>query len=277
LRTLVLLSLLLALFAGLSLLFDPTTAAAVLAVAIVLSFWSYWSVLPDFIASTDARLCDDPPILAAATELALRAGIPARPIYVVEDPQPNALALGSSVERSAVILTSGLCSALPDEEIKAVLAHELAHIRNRDVFAATLGLTFVQAILSLAALLGLVALLLDRRARPAVAAIALLGPLVALILRCALSRSAEYRADRDAAFLCGGPEPLICALRHLAQLTAKRRSRIAALSPAMASLFIVDPTPSSWLASLLAPHPPIERRVERLERDFLLAAFSKRR
>lgn len=264
LRALTLLLVMGGLFAFIGSFFGTIGGAFALTGAIMISFWSYWSAGPDLIARTGAVACRDRTILELIERLAGRAGVPVPRVFIVDDVQPNALTIGPNPSQSILVLTSAMCLQLSGHELEAVIAHEIAHIRNRDVLASTFATTFTQAILSLAALLGLLALLLDRKARAAVLVLAVVMPFTAALLRCLLSRSAEYRADRDAALLCGTPAPLISALHRLHRISYRRPSRVASFNPATAALFIVDPLPSSWF-DMFKPHPPIHCRIERLQ------------
>jgi heat shock protein HtpX len=204
----------------------------------------------------------DPSLLTLVRDLAGRAGIPEPRLYEIDDSQPNALAVGPNPEASIIIVTSGLRRRLTRDELAAVLAHEIAHIRNRDVYAATLAATCVSAIFLLAIPVSVIGFALRRNGGGAMIAVAILAPAAALILRCAMARSVEYRADRDAADLCGDPEHVVMALRRTT--STRRRCQLAVHQPVLASMFFVDPLPDTWLGALLSSHPPIERRIARL-------------
>jgi heat shock protein HtpX len=253
------------LFALIGSLFGIVGAAVALAIVVCLTFWSFWSAASDALACTGAVLCKDIHVLAAAAKLAERAAIPVPCIYEIEDAQPNAFAIGPNPQSAVVVLTSALSAELTEAELAAVVAHELAHIRNRDTLVCTIAATFVNAIASLALVLGLIGLAVRRHGGVAIIFLALLAPIIALILKFALSRSAEYRADRDAAALCGHPRYLISALQKLDLVSRSVQSNSAALQPAFASLYIVDPLPQSWLGMLFSAHPPLARRIARLE------------
>ena len=252
------------LFAAVGSLFGLFGAAVALAFAVVLAFWSYWSSAAEIIARTGAELVRDPRITALTQELAGQAGIPTPHVYEFEDHQPNALALGPSPNDSIILITSGLRRQFPEDEIGAVLAHEIAHIANRDVFTGTLAAAAIAALLLLAIPLTLLGMVLRGKGGGGMMAIAVLAPAAALLVRCAMVRSVEYRADAYAARLCGDPAPLIAALSRLIQHT--RPCEFALREPAFASMFFVDPLPSTWIGRLLASHPPIERRIDRLMR-----------
>lgn len=264
-RAVLLLAMLAALFAAIGSLLGILGAAVALTIAIFLSFWSFWSAAPSILTQLDAVPCTDPGIIHATSILAATAAIPAPFVYEIEDAQPNAFALGPNPQSSIVILTSALSAHLTRPEINAVIAHELAHIRNRDTLTCTIATTFVSAIASLALVLGLIGLAVRRHGGGTIIFLAILGPLIACILRFALSRSVEYRADRYAARLCGNPRSLISALQKLEQTSRVVQSYNAILRPELAALYIVDPLPQSWLSALFCTHPPLARRIARLE------------
>jgi heat shock protein HtpX len=261
-RGVVFLGLLFGLFAAIGSLFGVVGAALALSVAIVLTFWSYWSAGHELIRRLEASPVMDQRTLRIAGELARRAGIPVPIVYEVADRQPNAVAVGPSPDRSAIIITSGIRACLSAEELAAVLAHEIAHIRNKDIFAGTLAATCVSVILVLAVPLVLLGIILRRNGGGAIIAIGILVPFAGLILRFAMARSVEYRADRDAAYLCGDANQLILALSRMSGLP--RSCELAIREPIFASMFFVDPLPRTWIGRLLSSHPPTEKRIARL-------------
>lgn len=265
LRACVLIGLMTGLFGWLGSLFGAIEAAIALSAGILACFWSYWSAAPDFLARTGARQCSDPRIIRLTSDIAKRAEIPVPPTFIFEDDQPNAITIGPNRKQSILVLTTALLAELGPDELAAVIAHELAHIRNRDVLAATLASTFLSAISGLAIVIGLLGFSLRRNGGSIMIAFALAAPLVAIILRVAMSRSTEYRADRDAALLCGDPRHLISALRCIGRIADRASCQAAVNSPAYAPLFFVDPFGKSWLAGLFSAHPPIHRRIARLE------------
>lgn len=263
LRAGVFLSLLSALFVAIGSLFGIVGAAWALALSIVISFWSYWSAGSELISHFGAKEVEDRRLLSILEDLSTRAGIKRPRLFVVDDCQPNALSVGPNSELAAIIVTSALVRELPHDELAAVLAHEVGHIRNRDVFPATLAVTIAGAVLALAVPLGFLGLVLRRHGGVGMIVLAVLAPVIGLLLRCALARSIEYRADRDAADLCGSPVPVIAALRRTARLS-ERRSRIARQEACLAPMFFINPLPNDWMAAILSCHPPVEKRIARL-------------
>jgi heat shock protein HtpX len=264
-RAIVLLGLIVGLFVWTGSFFGLDGACIALAASIIFAFWSYWSAAPEFLARTGAFPCRNAIVLELTARVAARAGTPAPQVYLIEDAQPNALAIGPNPAQSILVLTSALCRDVSLAELEAVIAHELSHIRNRDILATTLATSFVGAVISLSLLIGIVGLSNRRHGGGAIVLIAVLAPLFAILIRLAMSRSAEYRADHDAALLCGGPQPLISVLRYLDQTAERIPSCAAMVSPAAAAVFTVNPLRKSWLGGLVSPHPPVERRIARLE------------
>lgn len=259
----VFLSLLSALFVAIGSLFGIAGAAWALALSIVISFWSYWSAGSELISHFGAKEVEDRRLLSILEDLSNRAGIKPPRLFVVDDRQPNALSVGPNPELATIIVTSALLRELPCDELAAVLAHEVAHIRNKDVFPATLAVTLVAAIMTLAVPLGLLGIILRRHGGAGMIVLAILAPFIGLLLRCAMARSSEYRADRDAADLCGSPAPIIDALRRTARLS-KRRSGIERQDAWLAPMFFINPLPNDWIGAILSCHPSVEKRIARL-------------
>ncbi len=252
-------------FAAIGSLFGPVWSAAALAAGVFVSFWSFWSAGPRLLQQLDAVLCRREELTKATAELADRAGIPPPRLFEVEDDELNALAIGPTPESSVIILTSGLLARLSVPELRGVLAHEIAHIRNRDILACTIAATLVNAIASLATALALVGLGMRRRGGGVIIALAIIAPLIALIVRLAISRSIEYRADRDGAILCDGPEGIIGALQKIQNDTDAKQSTQGVLCPELTPLLFVDSSSQSWLAALRSAHPPTHKRIAKLQ------------
>ncbi len=259
-------------FAAIGSLFGPVWSAAALAAGLFVSFWSFWSAGPRLLQQLDAVPCRREELTKATAALADRAGIPPPRLYEVDDDELNALAIGPTPESSVIVLTSGLLAHLSVPELRGVLAHEIAHIRNRDILACTIAATLVNAIASLATGLALVGLGMRRRGGGVIIALAIIAPLIALIVRLAMSRSIEYRADRDGAILCDGPGGIIGALQKLQKHADAKQTAPGRLYPELAPLLFVDPSSHSWLAALLGAHPPTQKRITRLEAMIVDAA-----
>jgi heat shock protein HtpX len=199
------------------------------------------------------------------TELAQAAGIPKPRISWIPDPQPNAFATGRSPQKAVVAVTAGILRTLDERELRAVLAHEISHVRNRDVLVSSIAATLAAAVTWLAHFAGWFGGSRDDEhgASPAQALLlALTAPIAAVLLQLGISRSREYLADQSGAGLSGDPEALASALEKL-QTGA---TRLASHSePATASLYIVNPfAGAGGVLSLFSTHPPIAERVRRL-------------
>lgn len=208
-----------------------------------------------------------PQLTAMVQELSQRAGIPTPRIYLSPSPQPNAFATGRNPKHAAVAVTAGLLSSCTVEEVRGVIAHELAHIRNRDILigsvaaAIATGISFVANMALFSGLMGG-----DDEDRPnpvALLLLSLLAPIAATVLQMALSRSREFEADRGGAELLGDPVPLAMALKRLDAVSARIPMDV---QPAQSTAYIVNPLTGrrQSMAKLFLTHPPIEERVARL-------------
>jgi heat shock protein HtpX len=240
------------------------------ALAVLMNLGGYWFSDRIALAASRAKPLDEgeaPWLHAAVAELAGRAGIPTPRLYLIPSEQPNAFAAGRSPSRSVVAVTCGLLEHMPPEHVRAVVAHELAHIRNRDVLVASIAAMIAGAISALANLFQLSVLFGgdDEDHGPlgwlGILATLILAPIAALLLQLAVSRQREYLADATAARLLGGGQPLADALETLERGT---QAAPMAVNPAFASLYIANPLPRAGLAALFSTHPPISERVRRL-------------
>jgi heat shock protein HtpX len=204
-----------------------------------------------------------PKLYQSVRELTTRAGLPMPRLYVIPQDQPNAFATGRNPQHSAVAVTRGILTLLSEDELRGVLAHELAHIRHRDILIQSVAATIGAAITYLGYMLlwfggdedsgplGLVASL----------ALVLLAPIAATIIQLSISRQREYAADAGGAAICGNPESLASALLRLEQGAAAMPMQV---NQAAEPLYIVKPFASKGIAGLFSTHPPIEERVKRL-------------
>jgi heat shock protein HtpX len=238
--------------------------------AVVMNLAGYW--FSDRIALGASRArplaeAEAPALHAAVAELSRRAGIPMPRLYLIPSEQPNAFATGRNPSRSAVAVTRGLLLAMPPGHVHAVIAHELAHIRNRDVLVSSIAAMIAGAISAIANLLQFSFLFGDDEdnAGPlgwlGALAMLVLAPVAAMLLQLAVSRQREYLADATAARLLGNGDPLADALETLERGT---QAAPMAVNPAFASLYIANPLPRAGVAGLFSTHPPIRERVRRL-------------
>ncbi|MBX7143297.1 MAG: zinc metalloprotease HtpX [Oligoflexia bacterium] len=202
-------------------------------------------------------------------ELSQRAQLPMPRVYIIPSAEANAFATGRNPEHGVVAVTEGILRILDERELRGVIAHELAHIKNRDILISTIAAIGAAAISSLAQALQFAALFGSRDSESqqggAVQSLALiiLAPLAATLLQMGISRSREYMADRLGAEICGDPEGLARALERLHRRTEMVESQF---QPATASLYIVNPfAAAGGILHLFSTHPPVERRIELLQ------------
>jgi heat shock protein HtpX len=210
--------------------------------------------------ATEISPNDDPALWQIVERLSQRAGLPMPRIYISPAAAPNAFATGRGPRHSAVCVTAGLRQMLSDEELEGVIAHELSHVKNRDILISTIAAILAGAISSLTylAMWGND----DRRSNPLVALLLMiLAPIAAMLIQLAISRSREFEADRSGAELVGNPRGLA---RSLEKLEAANRRIPLPVPDAQSSLFIVQPLTGSNVAKLFSTHPPTEERVARL-------------
>jgi len=268
-KTGVLLGGLTALFGGIGyLLGGPAWAVVALIIAGAMNFAAYW-----FSDKMVLRLHDAQPITRAEVpwlyemveQLANRGGLPMPALYVMPDASPNAFATGRNPEHAAVAVTEGILQLMPERELEGVLAHELAHVKNRDMLIMTVAATVAGAISMLSQILGLSMLFRgsDDEDGGGIGAILMiiLAPLLAMIIQMSISRSREYEADRVGAEIAGSARGLANALERLKRAQERIPTRTL---PATQHLFIMQPLSGDGLASMFSTHPPIAERVARL-------------
>lgn len=272
LKTGLLLATLTALFAMVGRLLGGTGGVLLaLGFAVLTNAAAYW--YSDRLALTMARARrlapgEAPGLEALSADLAWRARLPRPALYLIDDPSPNAFATGRNPDHAAIAVTTGLLGLLDAAELRAVLAHEFAHIQHRDILLTTMAATLAGAITGLAQLFQWQALTGhgdDEEGHGGLLgglALLLLAPLGATLLQLALSRSREFAADTQGAALCGEPLALASALHRLERGAA---TRPMAVNPATAPLYIVHPFAAGGMARWFSTHPPVAARVARLE------------
>jgi heat shock protein HtpX len=243
-----------------------STALLFLAMAALMNLGSYYFSDRMALAMSRAKPISEseaPKLYQAVRELTTRAGLPMPRLYVIPQDQPNAFATGRNPQHAAVAVTRGILNLLSEEELRGVLAHELAHVKHRDILIQSVAATIGAAITYLGYMLlwfgG------DENNSPlgAIASLALvlLAPIAASIIQLSISRQREYAADAGGAEICGNPESLASALLRLEQGAAQMPMQV---NQAAEPLYIVKPFSSKGLAGLFSTHPPIEERVKRL-------------
>lgn len=241
-----------------------------LGIAFFLNFFAYWNSDKAVLAMSKARLVTEDetsPVLRAFVEdtaqLAERAGMPVPKIYIIDTPQPNAFATGRSPSRAAVAATTGLLSVLNRQEVAGVMAHELAHVKNRDSLTMTITATLAGAISVLASIAMFMG---GRNGSNPIARIAIMifAPMAAALVQMAISRSREYEADRVGAEICGNPMWLASALTKIERGARAQVNRMAERNPATAHMYIIHPLAGRRGDRLFSTHPNTENRVAAL-------------
>jgi len=271
-RTAILLAALTALLTGLGYLIGGRGGALIaFFVAAATNFFAYWNSDRLVLSMHGAQEVDEemePEIVHMVADLADRAGLPMPRVYLMDNPQPNAFATGRNPRHAAVAATTGLLEMLSPEEGAGVMAHELAHIKNRDTLIMTMTATIAGAITMLAQLgmffrhggnhdgAGPIARL----------AMTLLAPLAAMVVQMAISRTREYAADNLGARICGSPESLASALAKIDAGAHEIENVEAEQNPATAPLFIINPLSGQGMDNLFSTHPSTANRIAALER-----------
>ena len=241
-----------------------------LGVAAAMNLVAWWNSDSMVLRLYRARQVDartSPEFHGIVEQLAHRAGLPMPRVFLIDSPQPNAFATGRGPANASVAATTGLLKALSAEEIAGVMAHELAHVRNRDTLIMTVTATMAGAITMLANFalffgnnrdnpLGVVGVLLTM----------ILAPLAAMLVQMAISRTREYEADREGAEICGRPLWLAAALEKIHAAARRIDMPQAERAPATAHLFIANPLHAHRIDGLFSTHPSVEERVRRLRR-----------
>ncbi|MEX1154524.1 zinc metalloprotease HtpX [Parvibaculum sp.] len=270
-RTFMLLAAMTALFMGIGWLIGGAGGAAIaFVVAAGMNFFAYWNSDRIVLRMYKARRVDEttaPNYVRIVERLARNAGIPVPAVYIVDSPQPNAFATGRDPEHAAVAATSGLIEMLTPEELAGVMAHELAHIRNRDTLTMTVTATIAGAISMLA---NFALFFGGNRNAPGgfigVLALAILAPMAAGLVQMAISRTREYSADRGGAEISGNPLWLASALERIEGAARRTRNAEAERNPATAHMFIVNPLNGEGRDSLFSTHPATGNRVAELRK-----------
>ena len=242
--------------------------------AAAMNFFSYWfsdKIVLKMYGAREIGEQDHPAFYGMVRGLALKAELPMPRVYVIPSESPNAFATGRNPEHAAVAATDGILRILTPDELEGVMAHELAHVRNRDILVGTIAATFAGAISMVGNMLQWGAILGAGRNDDEEGAggligslaMAIIAPIAAMLIQMAVSRSREYLADESGARICGNPLALANALRKLH--TASHMIPMTEARPASAHMFIVNPLTGGGLMSLFSTHPPMEERIARLE------------
>ncbi|RTZ94437.1 MAG: zinc metalloprotease HtpX [Deltaproteobacteria bacterium] len=248
-------------------------AIIALVIAAGMNFFSYWysdKLVLSMYKAKPVTEAEAPELYNLVRELSQRAGLPMPKVYIIPNDSPNAFATGRSPSHAAVAVTTGALNLLSFEELAGVLGHELTHVKNRDILIGTIAATFAGAISFLATMARFGAIFggVDDDEGGGnifvVLIVSIFASLAAMLIQMAISRSREYLADEGGARISGNPRYLANALRKLDAYA--KRIPFQSVNPSTSHMFIVNPLKGGGLASLFQTHPPIEERIERLER-----------
>jgi heat shock protein HtpX len=240
--------------------------------ALGMNFFAYWfsdKIVLRMYGAREVSESEAPELYSIVRRLAQRAEIPMPKVYMIDEEQPNAFATGRNPKHAAVAVTKGIIGLLSSEELLGVIGHELAHVKHRDILISTVAATIAGAI-SYISQMAQWAMIFgghrgddDEGGNPIAALVMMIvGPIAALIIQMAISRSREYGADEGGARIAGNARYLANALRKL-QWASKKIPMDA--NPSTSHLFIVNPLSGGGILKLFSTHPPIEERISRLE------------
>ena len=240
--------------------------------ALGMNFISYWfsdKIVLRMYGAKQVTEAEAPDLFSIVRSLVQKAGMPMPKVYIMDQEQPNAFATGRNPQHAAVAVTAGIMRILTREELQGVIGHELSHIKNRDILISTIAATIAGAISYLAQMAQWAMIFGGHRGdddeggSPIAAFVMMIvGPLAAMIIQMAISRSREYAADSGGAEIAGNPRYLSGALRKLHMASQKIPMHA---NPATSHMFIVNPLTGGGILKLFSTHPPIEERIARLE------------
>lgn len=243
-----------------------------LIMALGMNFFAYWfsdKMVLKMSGAREVTPAEAPDLHRMISRLARRAELPMPRAYIIHQDTPNAFATGRNPEHAAVAVTTGLMNILKADELEGVLAHELAHIKNRDILISSIAATMAGAIGYMATMAQWSMIFgggrsdEDNGGGGIIGSIAMmiLAPLGASLIQMAISRSREYQADATGAAICGHPRSLASALQQLENFNRRRPMDV---NPATAQMYIVNPLSGGQLANLFSTHPPMQERIKRL-------------
>ena len=244
-----------------------------LIMALGMNFFAYWFSDRMALAMSGAREVsaqEAPELHGLVEQLSSRAGLPKPRVYIIPQPTPNAFATGRNPEHSAVAVTEGLMRILNRDELEGVLAHELAHIKNRDILISSIAAVMAGAISYLATMAQWAMIFGGGRSNDEEnhgggllggIVMMIVAPIAAMLIQMAISRSREYLADATGAKICGHPASLASALKRLEESNHRLPMEV---NPATAQMYIVNPLTAGSIANLFSTHPPMAERINRL-------------
>ena len=272
LKTTVLMAAILAIFGGVGLLLGgPPGMLLALLLGGAMNFWAFWFSDRMVLRMYDAREVDEataPQFVRMVRDLSERAGLPMPRVYLIDEEQPNAFATGRNPANAAVAATTGILRVLTERELRGVMAHELAHVRHRDILISTMSATVAGAVSSLAQFGGLFGGR-DEEGRPTSALFAIaamiVAPFAAMMVQMAISRAREFEADRGGAEISGDPQALASALEKIHRFGQGVPLETAEAHPATAQMMIINPLAGGGLSGLFSTHPDTGERIARLQ------------
>ncbi len=239
-----------------------------LALGAAMNFFAYWFSDKIVLRMYNAREVDAasaPHFHGVVRELAQRAGLPMPKVYLIDEAQPNAFATGRNPDHAAVAATTGILQLLSARELRAVMAHELAHVKHRDILTSTIAATVAGAVSSLAHMFMFFGGREDGRANPIVGALVMiLAPIAAMLIQFAISRAREFGADSGGAEISGDPQALASALEKMERYAKGLPMPAAEQHPATAQMMIINPLAGGGMAGLFSTHPSTHERIARL-------------
>ena len=242
--------------------------------AMVMNFGSYWfsdKIVLSIYRARPVSEAEAPELTRMVRQLALQAGLPMPKVCIMPSESPNAFATGRNPQHAVVAVTQGILKLLNENELRGVLAHELAHVKHRDILIGSIAATLAGAIMLVASMARWAALFGGLGGRDddeddgggmiGLIAMSILAPIAAMLIQMAISRSREYAADAAGASFAGSPYGLASALQKIS--SASRHIPMKA-EPATAHMFIMNPLSAKRLMNLFSTHPPVEKRIEKL-------------
>ncbi|MBK8322108.1 MAG: zinc metalloprotease HtpX [Betaproteobacteria bacterium] len=272
LKTTVLMATILSIFGGVGLLLGgPVGMLFALLLGGAMNFWAYWFSDRMVLRLYKAQEVDEttaPQYVRMVRELSAGAGLPMPRVYLIDEEQPNAFATGRNPENAAVAATTGILRVLTERELRGVMAHELAHVKHRDILISTMSATVAGAVSSLAQFGGLFGGRDEegRSTNPVFAMLAMIvAPFAAMMVQMAISRAREFEADRGGAEMSGDPQALASALEKIHRYGQGVPLETAETHPATAQMMIINPLAGGGLAGLFSTHPDTGERIARLQ------------
>jgi heat shock protein HtpX len=239
--------------------------------ALVMNFGSYWfsdKIVLSMYKAKEVTRETAPKFYNMVEQLTQNANLPMPKVYIINDPTPNAFATGRNPQNAAVAATTGILQGLNNEELAGVMAHELAHVKNRDILTGTIAATLVGTITFVAQMAGW-AMMFGRGGNDrdggglSSLLMLILAPIAATLIQLAISRSREFAADAGAASISNNPMALASALGKISR--ANQIKQVNHVNPSTAHMFIVNPLRGGGMAKLFSTHPPVEERIKRLQ------------